>query len=596
MQNIGRYEVIDELGRGAMGVVYRARDTQIGRIVALKMILTTNASPQEVERFKQRFQREAQAAGRLTHPGIVAVHDIAEDEYGQPYIVQEFVEGRQLNLLLGPATELPLDQLLDIGIQVAQALDYAHKNGVIHRDIKPPNILVTPDGRAKIADFGIARLEGTELTQEGTSLGTPSYMSPEQFRGGAIDGRSDIFSLGAVLYWMFTGKKPFPGDTVTITSFQVAFENPVLPSLAKTDLPKDLDDILTRCLAKNPESRYATCGDLAADLDAVRHGRPLPARLAAKPESTGPFPLPSRRTEQARSDPAIQAPAADPDAKTRVAISTGQFASRKPYTAKPSAPSRVNPVLLLVGGGGIALLLVLGVGLWIRNHPGSAPGSSAPASAPAQASSPVIKPPAETPTPATSSSPSDNASGESAASATPSTEPVALSPAPPKKRARENSAPSTSPAPISSQQGPASTPPPVDQPPAPVAKPLETPPPPAPVVFSKLDLECRYPFKQGTLEITIDGNPFLQEKLEGKNRKFGLVGNYKFEAKDHPIPVGQHKLRVRLAGKDGKPAWDDTLPVTIAKDASNRLEISLKEGADTDPDKKKLVLSLSTVK
>ncbi|HTQ87851.1 MAG TPA: serine/threonine-protein kinase, partial [Candidatus Solibacter sp.] len=157
MQNIGRYEVIDELGRGAMGVVYRARDTQIGRIVALKMILTTNASPQEVERFKQRFQREAQAAGRLTHPGIVAVHDIAEDEYGQPYIVQEFVEGRQLNLLLGPATELPLDQLLDIGIQVAQALDYAHKNGVIHRDIKPPNILVTPDGRAKIADFGIAR-------------------------------------------------------------------------------------------------------------------------------------------------------------------------------------------------------------------------------------------------------------------------------------------------------------------------------------------------------------------------------------------------------------------------------------------------------
>src|SRR5208282_2054460 len=328
MQTIGRYEIIEELGRGAMGVVYRARDTQIGRVVALKVVLTANASAQDIEKFKQRFNREAQAAGRLSHPGIVTIHDIAEDDSGQPYIVMEFVEGRPLNLLLGPTAQVPLERLLDIGIQVAQALDYAHKNGVVHRDIKPPNILVTPDGRVKIADFGIARLEGTELTLEGTSLGTPSYMSPEQFRGGAVDGRSDIFSLGAVLYWMFTGKKPFPGDTVTITSFQVAFENPVLPSLAKTGLPKDLDEILTRCLAKNPESRYATCADLAADLDAVRHGRPLPTRLTAKPDSTEPFPLPSRRIEPARPDATVPVPVSDPEAKTRVGISTDQFASR----------------------------------------------------------------------------------------------------------------------------------------------------------------------------------------------------------------------------------------------------------------------------
>jgi serine/threonine-protein kinase len=284
MQMIGRYEVIDELGRGAMGVVYRARDTQIGRVVALKVIHTANASAEDVERYKQRFRREAQAAGRLSHPGIVTIHDIAEDETGQPYLVMEYIEGRPLNLLLGPTAQVPLDKLLDIGIQVAQALDYAHGKGIVHRDIKPPNILVTTDGRAKIADFGIARLEGTELTQEGTSLGTPSYMSPEQFRGSAVDARSDQFSLGAVLYWMFTGQKPFNGDTVTALSFQVVFEAPARVNQLKAGLPAALDVILSRCLAKQPDDRYANCGALAADLEALKAGRPLPVSSRASPQ------------------------------------------------------------------------------------------------------------------------------------------------------------------------------------------------------------------------------------------------------------------------------------------------------------------------
>jgi len=436
MQKIGRYEIIEELGRGAMGVVYRARDTEIGRVVALKVIHTANASPQDVERYKQRFRREAQAAGRLSHPGIVTIHDIAEDESGQPYIVMEFVEGRPLNLLLGPTVQLPLDVLLDIGIQVAQALDFAHRHGIVHRDIKPPNILVTPDGRAKIADFGIARMEGTELTQEGTSLGTPSYMSPEQFRGGAVDGRSDIFSLGAVLYWMFTGKKPFPGDTVTITSFQVAFENPVLPSLAKTGLPKDLDEILTRCLSKEPENRYATCADLVSDLDAVRNGRPLPTRTAAKQQAAKAGPATRPPIIPSRRDGTVEVPSVDPSAKTRVAMSTGELDAARRAAAQKLPPRKFNPTLLLIGGGGIALLLVLAASYLMFHRPASQQVPPEPtASAPPPPAIPPITAPAPEQTP-----PSLSAAQEEKPPAESAPPPLA-----PRKRAQKDTVASKSP-------------------------------------------------------------------------------------------------------------------------------------------------------
>jgi len=603
MQKIGRYEIIEELGRGAMGVVYRARDTEIGRVVALKVILTANASPQDIQKYKQRFKREAQAAGRLSHPGIVTIHDIAEDETGQPYIVMEFVEGRPLNLLLGPTARLPLELLLDIGIQVAQALDFAHRNGVVHRDIKPPNILVTPDGHAKIADFGIARMQGTELTQEGTSLGTPSYMSPEQFRGGLIDGRSDIFSLGAVLYWMFTGQKPFPGDTVTITSFQIAFENPVLPSVAKTDLPKDLDDIVTRCLAKAPENRYASCGDLAADLDAVKSGRPLPVRTAAKKEGTEAFPLPARQIVPPRPDASVKVAPADPAGKTRVTMSTAEReAARLAAVRKPSKPKR-NPAILFTGGG-IALALILGVGLWIRMHravrESQPPPAPAPSAAPVAAPAAATTPPAETAASAASATPAENPPAQVAEDAKPAGEPTPV-PAAPKKRARDNSAAAAAAAakapPPAQPEPSAPAPEPVEQKPAP---PVAAPPPAdaGPVVLSKLDVECKFPFKKGTLEITVDGKAFLQEKLEEKRNLFtaGIVANKGIEKKGIPIPSGQHTLHVHLADKDRKLVWDDSIPATIAKDAASKLKIDFKEGSDSDPGKRKLVLTLETVK
>ena len=385
MHRIGRYEIVDELGRGAMGVVYRARDTQIGRIVALKVILTKSGPPAEVEHYKKRFQREAQAAGRLSHPGIVTLHDIAQDVEGQPYIVMEFIEGKPLNLLLGPATQFPLDRLLDIGIQVAQALEYAHRCGVVHRDIKPENILVMHDGRAKIADFGIAKLAGADMTQEGTSLGTPSYMSPEQIRGTAVDARSDIFSLGAVLYWMATGQKPFTGDSVTTLTFQVVFQDPARAHALIPGLPPDLDRILSRCLAKDPAQRYANCSELAADLETLRAGRPLAPmeRTAALPVASAPAAPHTGNTTLAFDAPVEKARPAPTVART--------VAAAVPPTV--AAPTRQHGPrgTWLITAAALSLAVLVGVGYWFRQSAAVAE-SSAPPSAPSPAPPPALRP------------------------------------------------------------------------------------------------------------------------------------------------------------------------------------------------------------
>jgi serine/threonine-protein kinase len=285
MERIGRYEVVSELGRGSMGAVYKARDPQIGRTVAIKIILTANLSAEALEQYKQRFMREAQAAGQMSHPGIVTIHDIAEDASGQPFLVMEFIEGIGLDRLLVPGAErLPVERCLDIGIQVAEALEYAHRRGVVHRDIKPANILLTHDGRAKIADFGIAKLAGVQLTQTGQMMGTPAFMSPEQFSGGAVDARSDLFSLGAMLYWMLTGEKPFGGESLTVVSFRVVYTEPIPANRINPALPPELETVLARCLAKNPADRYASCRELAEDLKAIQGGRAI---------KTQPVPVPA---------------------------------------------------------------------------------------------------------------------------------------------------------------------------------------------------------------------------------------------------------------------------------------------------------------
>jgi class 3 adenylate cyclase/tRNA A-37 threonylcarbamoyl transferase component Bud32 len=283
VQRIGRYEVMGELGRGAMGAVYRAKDPQIGRTVAIKMILMSNQSDEEIDQFKQRFYREAQTAGQMSHPGIVTIYDVNEDEYGQPYLVMEFIEGTTLDKVLAPATpgkppvKRPVRETLDIAVQVADALDYAHRRNVIHRDIKPANILVTTEGKAKIADFGIAKQVGTQMTHTGLLVGTPAFMSPEQITGGRVDNRSDIFAFGIVLYWMFSGTKPFAGQAITEVAYKVVHSMPTPLKQINAELPDELDAIVSRCLAKKPEDRYQVARDLMIELDALRAKMPLSA-------------------------------------------------------------------------------------------------------------------------------------------------------------------------------------------------------------------------------------------------------------------------------------------------------------------------------
>ena len=275
MHQLGRYEIVAELGRGAMGAVFRARDPKIDRTVAIKTISVPASSKHDAEHYRQRFFREAQAAGRLSHPGIVTIYDVGEDEAAHtPFIVMECVEGDSLDRLVAatPTGKLPHEIALKLLRQIAEALDYAHRQGIVHRDIKPANIMVTTEGQPKIADFGIAKLAMAETTLPGHVVGTPAYMSPEQLNGKAVDGRSDLFSLGVIAYWLLTGVKPFDGETLTEICVQVVTKDPAPPSEITAGLNIDFDYVLSRALAKDPAMRYQSGSEIASDLDDLASG------------------------------------------------------------------------------------------------------------------------------------------------------------------------------------------------------------------------------------------------------------------------------------------------------------------------------------
>ena len=270
IEKLGRYEILGELGKGAMGQVFLARDPLIGRELALKTFrVGLSAQDQELEQFRVRFLREAQSAGILNHPNIVTIHDVVVEQGGDFFIAMEYVKGEDLKHLIQRQGRLDLRFVLDVIAQIADGLDYAHGKGVVHRDIKPANIILTKEKQAKITDFGIARVDASNLTTEGQLLGTPNYMSPEQIQGQPVDHRADLWALGVMLYEMVTGKKPFLGENLTQVTHKIVFDPFPDPKKAVPNLPGNLEKILAQALGKKPDDRYQKGSDLARDLRAV---------------------------------------------------------------------------------------------------------------------------------------------------------------------------------------------------------------------------------------------------------------------------------------------------------------------------------------
>ena len=264
---LGRYEILEEIGRGAMGVVYKAFDPVLGRTVAIKTI-GMSRDPTERAEYEARFYQEAKAAGGLAHPNIVVVYDVGNSG-NAAYMAMEFLEGEELGRHFGAGRTAPANRAVEIAMHIAAGLAYAHQRGVIHRDIKPANIMVLGDGTVKITDFGIARMRSSDVkTQTGMLLGSPRYMSPEVFLGKRADARSDIFSLGIILYELVTGVAPFSGDSVSALMYQTVNCVAPSPSTVRGSLPRMLDFIIAKMLAKEPDERYQTANDLMEDLRA----------------------------------------------------------------------------------------------------------------------------------------------------------------------------------------------------------------------------------------------------------------------------------------------------------------------------------------
>jgi len=295
-ETLGRYRILGEIGRGAMGIVYRSQDTVLDRVVAIKTVLVGIGSEDRAGYFA-RFRQEAKALAGLNHPNIITVYDFG-DTGEVAYMAMELLEGRELKDILADS-RLPLHEAVEIAAQVAEGLAFAHARGIVHRDIKPGNIMVLEGNRAKIMDFGIARVRTSDVkTQAGTMLGSPKYMSPEQVVGRGLDHRTDLFSLGVVLHEMLAGVPPFAGEDVPQLMYQVCNARPLAPSRLNPAVPPVLDLIVAKALEKNPDARYANADELAADLRTFLAGDPPAATRAGsdvivveatRPEATAPL-------------------------------------------------------------------------------------------------------------------------------------------------------------------------------------------------------------------------------------------------------------------------------------------------------------------
>lgn len=362
----GRYQIVSELGRGSMGVVYRGFDPVIGRTVAIKTMLIEGLPPSEFEEYKQRFQREAQSAGVLTHPNIVTVYDFGEDA-GVLYLAMEFLEGKSIQQLVEKHNVMPIETLLPMYEQICSALDHAHQHKIVHRDIKPANIMILESGLVKVTDFGIAKVMSMGMTQAGQILGTPNYMSPEQVKGRPVDGRSDIFSLGVILYELVTGEKPFGGQNITTVIYKIINEDPIPPRQLDATISPGLSYVIQKSLAKSADERYQTCRELAEDLRNYKNLGGVNAPNATVVIRVPPInaqqlePAPPSRVEQRVAPPAVEPrrvqapPSAPAPREPRPPVAAPVISAARPQQKSSSSVVSIFLGIILIavlGGGG----------------------------------------------------------------------------------------------------------------------------------------------------------------------------------------------------------------------------------------------------
>ncbi len=438
IESLGKYEIKRPLGRGAMGTVYEGWDPIIARRVAIKTVrLPDHSDDAETQEALTRFRREAQAAGRLTHPNIVGVFDYGETD-DVAYIVMEFVDGPPLKTLLDQQERFALVDALRVMQDLLAGLQFSHERGVVHRDIKPANVMLTSAGQAKIADFGIARIESSSMTQAGTLLGTPAYMSPEQFMGQVVDARTDIYSSGVLLYQLLTGERPFEGGMSAIMHKALHTEPPA-PSQLSVTAPPAFDAVVRRAMAKRPEERYSSA---VAFAEAIRAAAAAPPEPVVSEDEATMMAAPGSVASTSAIPPALDMPPAVPPEPSR-GMPLGAIAA-------------AVIVLLLAGGGGA---------WWFLMRPAATPPISATA----------VPSPPPAPTPSPSAPPSNqSAAAEQGSVAAPPAPPPAVAPAP-TPEPTPPAPPSAAPAPVAQPPGQSS-----EAPPAPAIALTPPAPPPSP--------------------------------------------------------------------------------------------------------------------